>query len=312
MLLESPQTNALILMAEAGPFNSAINNVNLTFDDSASSTLSTTTPIVSGTYRPSHFGIHNFDPPAPAPPYVTTLYALPNGSSPNGVWSLFVEDDSPGDRGSLDGPWSLSFDTINSGTPAADLSLTMFATPDPIALVNHALQYTLGVTNSGPATATGIFLTNFLPSTAAFISCSATYTLAGTVLTCNLGALPSGAGTSVIINVQPTAPGFMLDSAVLTGNPTDFNLNNNSVAIRTSVLGQPGVTISHKEPGSFDLVISFPTAVTNYNFRIEASDSLFPPNWVPVSSVQTPSGGQISITVSPTNRSQFFRLHELP
>jgi len=80
--------------------------VTLTFDDNASTHLTATDPIapadnVSVTNQPSIAigGVYSFEPPAPPPPYVTRLYNLCNGGSPNGVWSLFVVDDQTLDSG---------------------------------------------------------------------------------------------------------------------------------------------------------------------------------------------------------------------
>jgi uncharacterized repeat protein (TIGR01451 family) len=299
------KTNSLIPMSDVGGFTT-VSNANLTFDDNAGSLLTATAPIVSGTYLPSPVGPDAFDPPAPPPPYVTRLYDLCGGASPNGTWSLFVEDDSSGDKGAIPGGWSLTFETTSTGTPAADLSVNAVDSPDP-TIINQLLHYTLFVTNNGPATATGVILTNVLPAGITSITAPANCTVVGNVVTCNLGTLPSGGGTNVVISIQPVVAGILTDTAVVTCNQTDLNLNNNSVSIKTTVITIPGLTVTRKDN---DLVLSWPAAATNFNYRIEATDTLSPPNWVPVSNVQTPSGGLLTITISPTNRSRFYRLRE--
>jgi uncharacterized repeat protein (TIGR01451 family) len=110
-LLVNPAGQAVLFMSDAGG-NVSITNVNLTFDDAAGSFLPDGSVISSGTFKPSNFyGLDGdvFASPAPAGPYGTNLFAF-NGSDPNGLWSLYIMDDSFGDLGSLGG-WSLNITT---------------------------------------------------------------------------------------------------------------------------------------------------------------------------------------------------------
>ncbi len=316
VLLLGPQGKNLILFSDAGGFAPLTTGVNLTFDDNATTHLTATDPFVSGTYLPSPSPGFDpptdaFSPPAPPPPYVAPstvkrLNGLLNGGSPNGVWSLFVQDDAAGQNGNIAGGWSLTIDTASSVTPAADLSVAVLSAPDP-TIINHLLVYTLAVTNHGPANATGVILTNVLPGSAAVISCSGNCSVSGNVLTWNLGALPSGAGTNVSISVQPALAGTILNRATVVGDQADLNPNNNVASISTTVLTEPALSVVII---GNSLVISWPAAATNYNFRIEATDSLSPPRWLPVGNVQVPVGGQINILVTPTNQIRFYRLRE--
>ena len=66
------------------------------------------------TTRASNFGSGDvIMSPAPAGPYESTFASL-TGTNPNGVWSLYANDDSGGDGGSISGGWSLTFDTPNT------------------------------------------------------------------------------------------------------------------------------------------------------------------------------------------------------
>jgi len=89
-LLVSPGGQKVLLMSHCGNY-SALNNVYLTFDDSASSFLpSSNGQIVSGTFKPSSYPpVPSFPAPAPAAPYSVALSAFVGGS-PNGTWSLYV------------------------------------------------------------------------------------------------------------------------------------------------------------------------------------------------------------------------------
>ena len=63
--------------------------------------------ITSGTWRPTDYGSGDVLPlPAPGRPYGTNL-AVFNGLDPNGVWRLFVADDTDGDSGSIANGWVL-------------------------------------------------------------------------------------------------------------------------------------------------------------------------------------------------------------
>ncbi|CAD5963917.1 Thermitase [Planktothrix agardhii] len=132
MFLRGPGGQKVMLMSDAGDF-ADLNNVNLTFSDSASGTLPDGSQITSGTYRPTDYQVGDtFPTPAPAGPYGTALSAF-NGTNPNGAWQLFVQDDTGWDSGSIAGGWSLTIQrtsTIN-GTAGAD-NLIGTANPDII------------------------------------------------------------------------------------------------------------------------------------------------------------------------------------
>ena len=77
MLLVGPNGQRLILMSQAGG-GGPVNNVVLTFDDAAPSLLPNASQIISGAYKPTNYGstTEPFPPPAPGPPFATTLAAF--------------------------------------------------------------------------------------------------------------------------------------------------------------------------------------------------------------------------------------------
>src|SRR6185369_1479446 len=155
ILLVGPLGQKVLLMSDAVGGNS-FSGLNLTFADSAPSGLPFSTPITSGTYKPTDwtdFGPPDtFPAPAPSGPYGTNLSIL-NGTDPNGTWSLYIVDDTGGDSGNLTGGWSL---TIAATTPAiccgpdssADLAVSMTASQPSIPIGSN-VTFTVTLTNLG-------------------------------------------------------------------------------------------------------------------------------------------------------------------
>jgi subtilisin-like proprotein convertase family protein len=168
MLLVAPDgTNCVVLTSEAGGYdidNPPIGTVSvceLTFDDAATANLYTIGKwwaITNGTYQPTDAASSNFFL-LPAPPgkyssvysnYNTRLSGL-NGAAPNGDWSLYVQDESPGDTGLITNGWSLSlttapfYDGVNLTDPAQAL-----ADYDGDGLSN-LMEYALGTDPHNPA-----------------------------------------------------------------------------------------------------------------------------------------------------------------
>ena len=101
---------------------------------------------------------------------------------------------------------SASADTVE---PAADLSISKSALPDPVA-VDGVLTYTLVAANHGPSGATVVTVVDTLSTEVEFLSAGATQGTvgeAGGVVTASLGGLPADASATVTIGVRPLAPG---------------------------------------------------------------------------------------------------------
>jgi uncharacterized repeat protein (TIGR01451 family) len=119
----------------------------------------------------------------------------------------------------------------------ADLSVTNTDSADPISTGNN-LIYTITITNNGSSTATGVTLTDTLPTGATFVSatpnqgsCNGTSTL-----TCALGTLTNSATATVtIVIVTPTAAGTISNTASVTGDQADPNGTNNADTENTTV-----------------------------------------------------------------------------
>ena len=120
VLLVGPGGQSAVLMANAGSTpptgGNPVSNIDLLFDDGAANVLPDTTQITAGAYKPTAYddGL-SLSLPAPAPPapYTASLGVF-NGTDPNGVWKLFVQDDLNGDFGQIANGWSLLLDQAPS------------------------------------------------------------------------------------------------------------------------------------------------------------------------------------------------------
>ncbi len=113
VLLIGPTGQSVMLMSDGGN-GTNITNATLTFDNAASTRLFPEGRIVTSTNQPTDYDPDSdvFPAPAPAGPYGQTLAAF-TGLNPNGTWSLFINDDSAQDGGSLSLGWRLSITESN-------------------------------------------------------------------------------------------------------------------------------------------------------------------------------------------------------
>jgi uncharacterized repeat protein (TIGR01451 family) len=122
--------------------------------------------------------------------------------------------------------------------PAADLVLKKSDSPDPVA-AGGKLTYTLTVTNAGPDPATGVTLVDDIPASTKLVSAAPSQGVCSGsgVISCALGGLLKGGAATVIIVVEPTKPGFVVNSASVSAGsgPFDPITANNSALTATIV-----------------------------------------------------------------------------
>jgi uncharacterized delta-60 repeat protein/uncharacterized repeat protein (TIGR01451 family) len=241
MLLVSPTGTNSYLMAKAG--GSAVLNpgVTITFSDSASSSLPQG-QITSGTYKPTSFaGANpNFPPPAPfsvAPGFYRTNLATFNGGNPNGVWQLFVIDDSQGNTGVITNGWILRLTTAQI-LGASDLAVGLAAAPNPVVVTSN-LTYTLFVTNFGPSISSNITLTDVFPTNAVYVTNSTTSGSASInplgALVWNIPFLPNSGVASNTLVIRPGSVGLITNSLSVATATLDPNPDDDSASLVTSV-----------------------------------------------------------------------------
>jgi uncharacterized repeat protein (TIGR01451 family) len=288
VLLVGPAGGNVLLMSHTGGGHS-VTNLTLTFDDAATATLPNYDTLVSGTAQPTRYpGAVVFSGVAPAGPYGSALTAV-NGQT-NGLWSLFVLDDTAGDRGYISGGWSLSLMTAASLRPFADLAIGITSAPSSL-YVGSALTSTIWVTNLGPAAATGIMVTNSLSS--------------GQQVVTNIGSLAAGATAQVTMVLTQPVGGDIISTASVGGNEADLNLANNSAQTSTTVLVPAQAVLTGSiENGQFRLIV---TAQPGFEYAIQASTNLT--SWVSLSTNTASIGGTIKFTDtdSPSLGGRYYR-----
>jgi hypothetical protein len=206
-------------MSDAGG-SAAINNVNLSFDENASTSLSDSTQVVSGSYLPTNFGTPDtFDSPAPAAPYGSSLSEL-FGIAPNGAWSLYIMDDTKPNSGTLASGWTLRLvtkviDCCGGNTPPSISSITNQVTLEDVSIGGITFNVSDAETGASSLVVTGTSSnTNLIP---------------------NANLLFSGTGTNRSLTVTPATNQFGTSTLTIsvsdgiTNATTSFLLTVNSV-----------------------------------------------------------------------------------
>ena len=290
MLLVGPGGQNALLMASAGGAT-AVSNLTLTFDDAAAATVPRNGPIVSGTNKTSDFAlVAPFPVPAPAGPYPTVLGAF-NASNPNGIWSLYVLDDSPGDAGSIGG-WNLNVTCVEPVNLAADIGVTI-SNPQGLLFSGQNFAYTVNVTNRGPVNATDVILTQTLPFNLNFVSTTqGSYSNQTGLVTFNLGTVTAGGNASFTVTVNPVAAGVYNSTATLVEDQTDLNPVDNSTTVLTTVINPTAPHLSNAFFGNgiFTLTI---TGIPG-QYVLQGSADLV--NWTTISTNSVPPLGTTQVT----------------
>ena len=109
VLLVGPGGQTVKLMSDCGGGVDLVNTV-LTFSDTATTPLPDGSPLTSGTYRPTDFQVGDtFPAPAPGGTPGTNFTSF-LGTEANGLWSLYIVDDTGGDAGTILRGWWMNIE----------------------------------------------------------------------------------------------------------------------------------------------------------------------------------------------------------
>ena len=143
-------------------------------------------------------------------------------------------------------------------TPDADLAISMTALPTPV-FISSAITYTIQVSNLGLAIATGVTVTDNLPTVGAAsvltnVTASSTQgacTVGLATVSCNIGTVTYPLLTPITISISgttPATPMTLSNSASVATTGTDPVSSNNSSTVLTVV--QPLVCATPAKDGS--------------------------------------------------------------
>lgn len=103
------------VMSDAGASFAPVANITLRLDDEATNRLPASGPLTGGVYKPTNHGtageLETFPSSAPVLHNPNSNLSFFDGQSPNGVWGLFLADDSelaPRDPGQFAGGWAIT------------------------------------------------------------------------------------------------------------------------------------------------------------------------------------------------------------
>jgi hypothetical protein len=119
VMLVGPGGQSAVLMSDMGGGGDIV-NLTFTFDDAAGAPLADSTQLVSGGYQPGNSGAGDTFP-APAPVSGGSALSAFNGTNPNGVWSLYINDDAGGDVGTIASGWSMEITPAACAAPPANM-----------------------------------------------------------------------------------------------------------------------------------------------------------------------------------------------
>lgn len=201
--------------------------VEVLFDDSAATSV-TDKPISSGTFRSSSGTLHLF-----------------NGISPSGTWSLVLTDNRNDD------PICYVESRLQITASTYDLQLEKTAEPE-IGIAGEELIYRLRVTNFGPDQATGIELTDTLPTGLTYLGDNAACSHSNGQVTCDLADLNMGEAHEILIQTridpdlvasQPDGTVELTNLASVSSSDHESDPTNNTVTLITLVQDQADLRV---------------------------------------------------------------------
>ena len=189
----------------------------------------------------------------------------------------------------------------------ADLILSVL-TSVTNAVIGSNFVYSLNLFNDGPHDAPNVMLTNTLPPNTvlkSFTTPGETPSISGNTITFPLGFMISGDTRSLSITVEPTATGYLTNTARVLSGTTDPATTNNLVVTRTFV--EPLATLGIQRLGGNQVRVSWPLALTNHH--LQQQTNLSPTGtWFDVPATPVVISNQNTVTEPIMAPSRFYRL----
>ena len=146
---------------------------------------------------------------------------------------------------------SASTSVVVASPTQADVAIAKTANPDPVDQGTN-LQYTLQVTNNGPAAALGVTVSDPLPAQVTYFSVSTTqgtctYTISTTTVSCSLGTVSVGGLVLITINVNAdtfSSSTLSTNTATVSATTSDPNLTNNTASVTSTIAAPTAVQLA--------------------------------------------------------------------
>jgi uncharacterized repeat protein (TIGR01451 family) len=152
------------------------------------------------------------------------------------------------------------------GNPSvADVSVSNEAISDVVG-AGERFTYYLAVDNDGPATATGVTLTDTLPGGATYVSASGlSCTQGGGIVTCAVGDLAPGDSAEVeLLVTAPERAGTIDNQVRVESQTTDYDVSNNAASLETQLgAGADLILAKSVEPAGATEDVHFVVSVWN-------------------------------------------------
>ncbi len=203
-----------------------------------------------------------------------------SGGFTNGMWSGSISVSEPAQNIRLfvaDGFGHTGTGNVFSVLGLNDVAVNISQTSTPVP-VGDPMIYTVTVTNTGPAGATAILLSNRFAGPLGSVTASPSQggcTVTANGLVCNFGSIPGGASAKVVITLIATNPGVFSMHSRATRGEIDGSYDNNEAVAVSFITPRPAVSIADA------IITEGASGVTNVTLPISLSFPTAQPVTVP-------------------------------
>jgi uncharacterized repeat protein (TIGR01451 family) len=209
------------------------------------------------------------------------IVSCPLGPIASGASSTIAVKVTPTNPGSITNNATVVGDDLNDPTNSnnstsestlvndgADLSITKTDSADPVD-TGATVTYRLTVHNNGGLEATGVTVTDNLPSGLTYQSATPSQgscSEASGAVACSLGGLVNGADATIDIAVTAQTVGTITNTASVQADQVDGNAQNNSASESTTITGIADLSITNSDspdPVGAGQTLTYSLGVTN-------------------------------------------------
>ncbi len=196
---------------------------------------------------------------------VSAPASLANGAAFNDTAS--VSGQNP-DNNSANNTATVTGSVVNTN---ANADLSVGVSGPSSSSEGASVSYTITLHNAGPVTATGVTLTDTLPSILSLKSATTnqgSYSASGGVVTFSVGSVAAGATVTASVTAQAIEDGSASDAASVSSSTPDSNAANNTASATTS-FAEPAISVSASITTRSTTLTNFPVATFTHASGVE-------------------------------------------